>query len=266
MQRAGALDRAELGHRILVDDGKVDTDVVRREACGGVVRVNTGPADDGYKLKPEKGVTFPDTDLSVPALTDDDLAVLPFAARRADGIEVSFVQSHEDVAQLQDVLARERPEDGRKLGLVLKIETSRAVRNLPDLLVRVAGRQPTAVTIARGDLAVEIGFGRLAEMQKELLWLCEATQVPVSWAKQVLESYMKTGVPLRGEMTDAAMAARVECVMRNKGPMCSRRSPNWIVCWAGWPSTSAKRPRSCAPCGPGRAGRDQPSGAAPARP
>ena len=213
-----ALDRADVGHRILIDDGKVDTDVVRREAWGVVVRVYTGPDADGYKLKPEKGVNFPDTDFSVPALTDDDLAALPFVARHADGIEFSFVQSHEDIAQLQDVLARERPDDWRRLGLVLKIETSRAVRNLPDMLVRGAGRQPTAVMIARGDLAVEIGFGRLAEMQEELLWLCEAAQVPVIWATQVLESYMKTGVPSRGEMTDAAMAARAECVMLNKGP------------------------------------------------
>ncbi|MBL9059655.1 MAG: pyruvate kinase, partial [Mangrovicoccus sp.] len=200
------------------DDGKVDTDVVRREGWGVVVRVYTGPDEEGYKLKPEKGINFPDTDFSVPALTDDDLAVLPFIARHADGVEFSFVQSAEDVAQLQDELARERPDDWRKLGLVLKIETSRAVRNLPDMLVRAAGRQPAAVMIARGDLAVEIGFGRLAEMQEELLWLCEAAQIPVIWATQVLESYMKTGVPSRGEMTDAAMAARAECVMLNKGP------------------------------------------------
>jgi len=101
---------------------------------------------------------------------------------------------------------------------VLKIETKRAVRNLPDLLVRAAGRQPTAIMIARGDLAVELGFVRLAEMQEEILWLCEAAQVPVIWATQVLESFLKTGVASRGEMTDAAMAARAECVMLNKGP------------------------------------------------
>jgi pyruvate kinase len=72
--------------------------------------------------------------------------------------------------------------------------------------------------IARGDLAVEIGFVRLAEMQEEILWLGEAAQVPVIWATQVLESFLKTGVPSRGEATDAAMAARAECVMLNKGP------------------------------------------------
>ncbi len=72
--------------------------------------------------------------------------------------------------------------------------------------------------IARGDLAVEIGFARVAEMQEEILWLCEAAQVPVIWATQVMESFLKTGVPSRGEMTDAAMASRAECVMLNKGP------------------------------------------------
>ena len=74
------------------------------------------------------------------------------------------------------------------------------------------------VMIARGDLAVEIGFERLAEMQEEILWLCEAAHVPVIWATQVLESLVKKGLPSRGEMTDAAMAGRAECVMLNKGP------------------------------------------------
>jgi len=72
--------------------------------------------------------------------------------------------------------------------------------------------------IARGDLAVEIGYERLAEIQEELLWLCEAAHVPVIWATQVLESLVKTGIPTRAELTDAAMAERAECVMLNKGP------------------------------------------------
>lgn len=206
------------GHRILMDDGKVDTVALRSEPWGLVVKVVTAPGEKGYKLKPEKGVNFPDTDIDVPALTDEDREALRFVARHADGIEFSFVQDAEDVRLLQDILARERPDDWRRLGLVLKIETKRAVRNLPDLLVRAAGRQPTAVMIARGDLAVEIGFARLAEMQEEILWICEAAQIPVVWATQVLESLLKTGVASRGEMTDAAMAARAECVMLNKGP------------------------------------------------
>ena len=92
-----------------------------------------------------------------------------------------------------------------------------AVKNLPQLIVQAAGRQPTAVMIARGDLAIEIGYRRLAEMQEEILWLCEAASVPVIWATQVLDNLVKTGIPTRAEVTDAAMAERAECVMLNKG-------------------------------------------------
>jgi pyruvate kinase len=72
--------------------------------------------------------------------------------------------------------------------------------------------------IARGDLAVEIGYERLAEVQEEILLLCEAAHVPVIWATQVLESLAKRGAPTRAEVTDAAAASRAECVMLNKGP------------------------------------------------
>ncbi|MFT3800627.1 MAG: pyruvate kinase [Burkholderiaceae bacterium] len=213
-----ALLAAEVGQRIFVDDGKLDTRIEQREPWGVVVRVVAGPEEKGYKLKPEKGINFPETDFSVPALTSDDREALRFVARHADGVEFSFVQHESDVAMLQDALANERPDDWQSLGLVLKIETAKAVRNLPDMLVRAAGRQPTGIMIARGDLAVEIGFARLAEMQEEILWLGEAAQVPVIWATQVLENYLRKGVPSRGEMTDAAMAVRAECVMLNKGP------------------------------------------------
>lgn len=213
-----ALAATEVGHHIFVDDGKLLTVVRKVEPWGVVVTVTAGPDEKGYKLKSEKGINFADADIQVPALTDTDRDILRFAAHHADGIEYSFVQDVEDVTQLQTALALQRPEDWQRLGLVLKIETRRAVRNLPDMLVRAAGRQPTGIMIARGDLAVEIGFARLAEIQEEILWLCEAAQVPVIWATQVLESFLKTGVSSRGEMTDAAMAARAECVMLNKGP------------------------------------------------
>jgi len=98
-----------------------------------------------------------------------------------------------------------------------KIETPQAVSNLPELMVQVAGQQPFAVMIARGDLAIAIGYQRLAEIQEEILWLCEAAHIPVIWATQVLENLVKKGIPSRAEMTDAAMAERAECVMLNKG-------------------------------------------------
>ena len=74
------------------------------------------------------------------------------------------------------------------------------------------------VMIARGDLAVESGFARLAEVQEEILWLAEAAHLPTIWATQVLETLATTGMSTRAEITDAAMGVRAECVMLNKGP------------------------------------------------
>jgi len=212
-----ALGATKVGDRLFVDDGKLSAEVERVEEWGVLARV-TSVVARGIRLKPEKGLNFPDTDLQIAALTDKDRVDLDFVAAHADGIEFSFVQSAADVMMLQDALAERRPSDWKSLSLILKIETKQAVHNLPDLVVQAAGQQPTGIMIARGDLAVEIGFGRMAEMQEEILWIGEAAHVPVIWATQVLEHLIKKGTPSRGEMTDAAMAARAECVMLNKGP------------------------------------------------
>jgi pyruvate kinase len=117
------------------------------------------------------------------------------------------VQRPEDVVQLQQELARRRR--GTPLPpVVLKIETALAVRNLPRLIVTAGGRQPLAVMIARGDLAVEIGLARLSEIQEQILWICEAAHVPVIWATQVLDSLVRDGAASRSEATDAARRVR----------------------------------------------------------
>ena len=211
------VERINPGDPVFIDDGKLGGVVDRRTDAGLVVRVlRAGPK--GFKLKPEKGLNVPGSDLALVALTDEDRSALDFIARHADMVGYSFVQSATDVRLLQEELAARRPDDWTRIALVAKIETPVAVRNLPEIIVQAAARQPFGVMIARGDLAVEIGFERLAEMQEEILWLCEAAHVPVIWATQVLESLVKTGLPTRGDMTDAAMAARAECVMLNKGP------------------------------------------------
>ena len=80
-------------------------------------------------------------------------------------------------------------------------------------------RSPNAgIMIARGDLAIECGYERLAEVQVEILWISEAAHLPVIWATQVLETLARTGTPSRSEITDAAMGQRAECIMLNKGP------------------------------------------------
>ncbi|MBB4348610.1 pyruvate kinase [Aliirhizobium cellulosilyticum] len=172
----------------------------------------------GVKLKPEKGLNLPDTALGLSPLTAKDEGDLAAVIGNADMLGYSFVSRPEDLDLLEKALGAHPPRV-EKLGLVAKIEQPEAVRNLPALIARAhtLGR-PFGVMIARGDLAAEIGFERVAEMQEEILWLCEAASVPTVWATQVLEDLVKDGLPSRGEMTDAAMAARAECVMLNKGP------------------------------------------------
>lgn len=207
---------ARPGDRIFIDDGRLGAEIEAIKPSELRARVTV--AEGGrVRLKSEKALNFPDTELDISALTEADYEVLWFIAEHADGIEVSFVQTTEDVRQLQEALAELQPNDWWEQTVVLKIETARGLANLPEILVRAAGRQPTAIMIARGDLSVEIGFARTAEMQEELLWLAEAACVPI-WATQVLEKLVKAGTPTRSEMTDAAMAARAECVMLNKGP------------------------------------------------
>jgi len=212
-----ALDQLAQGHRVFIDDGKLEAVVETVTTDGAVLRV-TRVGAKGFKPKIEKGLNFPDTTLPVPALSEKDLADLPQVMALADLVGFSFVQNAADIETLQAAMAALRPSDWQTLPLVAKIETPRAIAQLPGIIVAAAGRQPMAVMIARGDLAVEIGFERLAEMQEELMWLSEAAHVPVIWATQVLEQLVKKGLPSRGEMTDAAMAVRAEAVMLNKGP------------------------------------------------
>lgn len=211
-----AVRASQAGDHVFYDDGKLCGVIEKASESGLLMRIEHAP-EKGLKLKREKGLNFPDADLGIAALTKKDRRDLGFIAAHADGVQYSFVQSAGDILQLQEALAELRA-DWRNLSLVLKIETVRAIDNLPEIIVHAASRQPTGVMIARGDLAVEIGFARMAEMQEEMLWLCEAAHVPVIWATQVMENLVKKGQPSRGEMTDAAMAARAECVMLNKGP------------------------------------------------
>lgn len=210
-----AVAQAQIGHSVWFDDGKIGTVIEARDADLLMLRVTHAPPK-GARLKAEKGINFPDTTLDLPALTDKDRQDLPFAAKNADMLGYSFVQTTGDVQVLLDALAALNAPEA--LGIVLKIETKLAVQNLADLMVKAAGSRPAGVMIARGDLAVELGFARLSEIQEQVLWLAEAAHLPVVWATQVLEGLVKKGEAKRGEYTDAASGVRAECIMLNKGP------------------------------------------------
>lgn len=207
------LDDVKVGERIFFDDGKIGGKILDRQDDKLSVMIENG-AENGSYLKVEKGINLPDSDLTLDSLTAEDLAILPYAIEKADIISYSFIRKPQDVERLYQILG-DRLE---KVGILLKIETQDACRNLPLILMKAMASPKLGVMIARGDLAVEIGPERMSEIQDEIMWICEAAHVPVVWATEVLDRLAKKGRPTRSEITDAAASVRAECVMLNKGP------------------------------------------------
>jgi pyruvate kinase len=211
---SSVIEKLDIGQPVWIDDGKVGAIVEAINEQGALLRI-TEAKTGGVHIKTDKGINFPEAELNLPPLTQKDLNDLDFVCQHADLVGFSFVETLADIEQLMSELAK-RNKSG--LPIIAKIETNRAVINLPDIILGTIDRHKLGIMIARGDLAVELGSARLAEIQEELLWLCEAAHVPVIWATQVLESIAKQGSRSRAEFTDAAMAVRAECVMLNKGP------------------------------------------------
>ena len=211
---AAPFEHALPGERVWFDDGKIGG-TIESVADTEIAVAVTDVRARGAKLKAAKGINLPDTDLHLGALTAKDLDDLAFVAGNADMVNLSFVQRPADVDRLQQELLR---LDAADLSIVLKIESVVAFENLPELLLTAMRSRSVGVMIARGDLAVEVGFERLSEVQEEIMWACEAAHVPVIWATQVLDTLARTGRPSRAEVSDAAMSERAECVMLNKGP------------------------------------------------
>jgi pyruvate kinase len=204
----------KIGERIFFDDGKI-AGIIKAVHQDRIKLEIIAARPQGVRLGPEKGINLPDSRLQLSALQEKDLSDLKFIVRHAHLVGMSFAQEPADIYQLRDELHKLK---GEQLGIMLKIETRRGFEMLPDLILAAMTKQAAGVMIARGDLAVECGYERLAEVQEEILWLCEASHIPVIWATQVLENLTKTGIPSRAEITDAAMSGRAECVMLNKGP------------------------------------------------
>jgi pyruvate kinase len=211
------LDQVRVGERVILDDGKLVAVVEAVRSDGLLCRVQR-TLQSPTRLRSGKGIAFPDSRLSLGRFGPTDEVALEFALRSADGVGVSFVNSPQDVALVGEHL-RKAGRPG--FGMILKLETRGALRNLPDILFEALKYDPVGLMIARGDLAVELSFERLAEMQEELLWLGEACHLPVIWATEVLDTVAHFGLPTRAEVTDAAMSMRAECVMLNKGPHVS---------------------------------------------
>ena len=200
---------------VSLDDGKILGQIQKVYPEGVKVKI-TQMASNGKKVKATKGINFPDRELNIPVLTDKDIEDLAFSKEAADVIGFSFVHNLEDVRHINQIMAEKVTNDQDKLATI-KLETVSGFENLINIIIEANRYRPTGIMIARGDLAVEVGYLRLSVVQEEILWLCEAAQIPVIWATQVLESLVKSGVPSRAEISDVSMGSRAECVMLNKG-------------------------------------------------
>jgi pyruvate kinase len=202
------------GDEIFIDDGKIGCEVIGSNDLGLICQVFLAKAN-GTVLKEEKGINFPSTDLQIDAITEVDKNNFETIVEFADIIGLSFAQTKEDIQILKELLTK---KGKTSTAIAPKIETKTALRNLPEILKELIIWDNYALMIARGDLAIEVGFDNLPYIQEEILNICEAAHVPVIYATQILEGKMKNNLPSRAEVTDAAFAQRADCVMLNKGP------------------------------------------------
>jgi len=210
-----AFRNVRVGHRLYIDDGKIFAMIqqVTDEYVEAKV-VSTGKKP--RMLKEGAGMNLPDSfiHLNLSSLTEQDLAYLPFICQHADMIGLSFVHTPKDVANIHDLLVE---HGAPHLTVVAKIETRAALHNLARILLEGLKLPSFAVMIARGDLAIEVGFEHMSIVQQEILALCRAAHIPVIWATQVLESLAKKGLPARAEISDVSLGQTAQCIMLNKG-------------------------------------------------
>jgi pyruvate kinase len=151
-------DQLRVGAKVWIDDGKLGAVVSDlKSQCIELQITQTGP--DGGMIRVDKGLNFPGTSLTIAAISEKDIADLDHIVANADIVGQSFVRNAQDVV----ALLREFERRDVRLPIIAKIETAAAISNLPEIIVAGAGKIPFGVMIARGDLAIEIGYQRLAE-------------------------------------------------------------------------------------------------------
>jgi len=183
-----------LGNKILIDDGKIEV-VVKEITRSKDVKVEV---TIGGILSSKKGINLPDTKISLPALTDKDLADLEFIIDQdCDWVALSFVRSVKDLVILRSKLEERKS----KTKIIAKIEKPEAITNIRDIILESDG-----IMIARGDLGVEMPVEKVPMIQKEIIRKCMHRAKPVIVATQMMESMMDRVKPNRSEITDVANA------------------------------------------------------------
>ncbi len=181
------------GEQILVDDGKLLFEVVSTDKKSTVVTkvIVGGP------LSSKKGVNLPNTDISLPALTEKDKKDAIFAlSQQVDWIALSFVRTPEDLRMLRDLIAQ---NSDYRVPVIAKIEKPEAVENIDALIPYCDG-----LMVARGDLGVEIPMQEVPLIQKKLVLRAKKARIPVIIATQMMETMIENSVPTRAEVNDVA--------------------------------------------------------------
>ncbi|WP_420401264.1 pyruvate kinase [Flagellimonas sp.] len=181
------------GERILLDDGKLIFEVKstnRKDEVKAVV-VQGGP------LKSKKGVNLPNTDISLPALTEKDIKDAEFAiSQEVDWIALSFVRHSQDLMDLQNLINK---HSEHKIPIIAKIEKPEAVDNIDKIVAYCDG-----LMVARGDLGVEIPAHEVPLIQKQLVLRAKKARIPVIIATQMMETMITSLTPTRAEVNDVA--------------------------------------------------------------
>ena len=185
------LASVKAGHRLLIDDGKLH---LRADTSDGKSIVCTVIA--GTKISDRKGVSLPDTLLSVGALTEKDRADLDavLETEDVDWVALSFIQRPEDLSEVRKI------SRGR-VGLMSKIEKPQAIERIDEII-----ELSDALMVARGDLGVEMPLEAVPGLQKQLIRASRRAGKPVVVATQMLESMISAPVPTRAEVSDVATA------------------------------------------------------------
>jgi len=177
---------------ILLDDGKIQMRVIETNKKDNVVC----EVVHGGILTSRKGVNLPNTKVSIPSLTEEDLANLSYALEwDLDWIGLSFVRNAQDIVELKRIIE----QSGKTAKVIAKVEKPEAIDNI-DAIIAVSD----GVMVARGDLGVEMWLEEVPLLQKMIARKCRAASKPVIIATQMLESMITTPRPTRAEVNDVA--------------------------------------------------------------
>ena len=181
------------GELILLDDGKLMFEIVSTNLVDEVVTkvIQGGP------LKSKKGVNLPNTNISLPALTEKDIKDAIFACSlEVDWMALSFVRQENDLIELQNLI---KEHSDHKIPIIAKIEKPEGVKNIEKIVAYCDG-----LMVARGDLGVEIPAQEVPLIQKQLVLIAKKARIPVIIATQMMETMITSLTPTRAEVNDVA--------------------------------------------------------------